>query len=70
MNQLRMRTKKRTRKAFLSVYIEYQAAMRIIRKNILFPSNSPKTLALQLFTGKVEAGFPSPVDGYVEKSLV
>jgi DNA polymerase V len=36
---------------------------------LLFPSKLPKTLALPLFTGKVAAGFPSPADDYVEKTL-
>ncbi len=35
----------------------------------LFPSLYPKALALPLFTGKVAAGFPSPADDYVEKTL-
>lgn len=35
----------------------------------LFPSLFPKALALPLFTGKVAAGFPSPADDYVEKTL-
>jgi DNA polymerase V len=35
----------------------------------LLPSPSPGALALPLFTGKVAAGFPSPADDYVEKTL-
>ena len=34
-----------------------------------YPANSPSRLSLALFTGKVAAGFPSPADDYVEKSL-
>ena len=36
---------------------------------ILFLAKNVKTLALPLFTGKVAAGFPSPADDYVEKTL-
>jgi DNA polymerase V len=35
----------------------------------LFPSLPPKALALPLFIGKVAAGFPSPADDYIEKTL-
>jgi DNA polymerase V len=43
--------------------------MPAITAPLLFPSQFPKTLALPLFTGKVAAGFPSPADDYVEKTL-
>jgi DNA polymerase V len=43
--------------------------MPAITAQLLFPSQSPKTQALPLFTGKVAAGFPSPADDYVEKTL-
>ncbi|MGJ0485179.1 MAG: LexA family protein [Methylomicrobium sp.] len=43
--------------------------MPAITAPLLFPSPCPKTLALPLFTGKVAAGFPSPADDYVEKTL-
>jgi len=36
---------------------------------ILFPSKMPSLCALPLFSGKVAAGFPSPADDYVEKTL-
>jgi DNA polymerase V len=36
---------------------------------ILFPSNTPSLCVLPLFSGKVAAGFPSPADDYVEKTL-
>jgi DNA polymerase V len=32
-------------------------------------AQNPPVLALPLFTGKVAAGFPSPADDYVEKTL-
>ncbi len=37
--------------------------------SILFPSSSPSTVAIPLFSGKVAAGFPSPADDYIEKTL-
>jgi DNA polymerase V len=43
--------------------------MPAITAPLLFPSKCPKTLALPMFTGKVAAGFPSPADDYVEKTL-
>lgn len=43
--------------------------MRIIPTSFSVPSQSQTILALPLFTGKVAAGFPSPADDYVEKTL-
>ena len=37
--------------------------------DILYPVNEPEVVALPLFTGKVAAGFPSPADDYIEKTL-
>ena len=36
---------------------------------VLLPMPQPGVLFLPLFSGKVAAGFPSPADDYVEKSL-
>ena len=36
---------------------------------VLFPNPRPRVLRLPLFSGKVAAGFPSPADDYVEKTL-
>jgi len=36
---------------------------------VLFPTLQPGALPLPLFSGKVAAGFPSPADDYVEKTL-
>jgi len=36
---------------------------------VLLPSLLPLVLPLPLFSGKVAAGFPSPADDYVEKTL-
>lgn len=36
---------------------------------ISFPSKSPSQLNIPLFSGKVAAGFPSPADDYIEKTL-
>lgn len=37
--------------------------------SIFIPTTNPKKLALPLFVGKVAAGFPSPADDYVDKTL-
>jgi len=37
--------------------------------NMLFPALTLMPVALPLFSGKVAAGFPSPADDYVEKTL-
>jgi len=37
--------------------------------SVFKPAPSPCRCLLPLFTGKVAAGFPSPADDYVEKSL-
>ncbi|PPD24026.1 MAG: DNA polymerase V [Methylobacter sp.] len=36
---------------------------------MLFPAHTRIPVALPLFSGKVAAGFPSPADDYVEKTL-
>jgi DNA polymerase V len=36
---------------------------------ILYSTKTPTVIALPLFNGKVAAGFPSPADDYVEKTL-
>ena len=36
---------------------------------VLLPMPQPDVLFLPLFSGKVAAGFPSPADDYVEKTL-
>lgn len=36
---------------------------------ILFPAKAPPQISIPLFISKVPAGFPSPADDYVEKSL-
>ncbi|MCK5830238.1 MAG: translesion error-prone DNA polymerase V autoproteolytic subunit [Methylococcales bacterium] len=37
--------------------------------SISFPSESPNSRLIPLFSGKVAAGFPSPADDYIEKTL-
>ncbi|MFU8790404.1 MAG: LexA family protein [Methylobacter sp.] len=36
---------------------------------VLSATPDPKTVTLPLFSGKVSAGFPSPADDYIEKTL-
>ncbi len=37
--------------------------------SISFPAESPMSMDIPLFAGKVAAGFPSPADDYIEKTL-
>ncbi|MDO9240846.1 MAG: translesion error-prone DNA polymerase V autoproteolytic subunit [Methylicorpusculum sp.] len=37
--------------------------------NLFFPELTPKPVCLPFFSGKVSAGFPSPADDYIEKTL-
>ncbi len=37
--------------------------------SIFLPATSPNPVAIPLFSGKVAAGFPSPADDYIEKTL-
>jgi len=46
-----------------------QAFIRTVLTDIFTPARSLCRVALPLFTGKVAAGFPSPADDYVEKTL-
>ena len=45
------------------------ATMSMSAFTVLLPTPCPRVLPLPLFSGKVAAGFPSPADDYVEKSL-
>ena len=36
---------------------------------IYFPDKNPSSISVPLFTDKVAAGFPSPADDYIEKTL-
>ena len=44
-------------------------SLTITSDPILYPTQVPIRVSLPLFNGKVAAGFPSPADDYVEKSL-
>lgn len=41
----------------------------MLPSDFIFPARRFKRLTLPLFSGKVAAGFPSPADDYVEKTL-
>ncbi|CCE22766.1 LexA family protein [Methylotuvimicrobium alcaliphilum] len=43
--------------------------MIIMPTTVLYAASNPKTVNLPLFAGKVSAGFPSPADDYIEKTL-
>ncbi len=40
-----------------------------LREIVFLPHPEPTVLDIPLFTGKVAAGFPSPADDYIEKTL-
>jgi DNA polymerase V len=46
-----------------------QSLIGTLSTNILNPARRLLRITLPLFSGKVAAGFPSPADDYVEKSL-
>jgi DNA polymerase V len=46
-----------------------QSFIRPVLTDIFYPSRTLRRITLPLFTGKVAAGFPSPADDYIEKSL-
>jgi DNA polymerase V len=41
----------------------------VIAADRLFPAKMPRRIPLPLFSGKVAAGFPSPADDFIEKTL-
>lgn len=41
----------------------------MLSSDFINPSSTFTTVAIPLFTGKVAAGFPSPADDYIEKTL-
>ncbi|WP_341325883.1 translesion error-prone DNA polymerase V autoproteolytic subunit [Methylotuvimicrobium sp. KM2] len=43
--------------------------MIIMPTTVLYAASNPKTVNLPLFSGKVSAGFPSPADENIEKTL-
>jgi len=45
------------------------ASFNSVSSTISFPTDSPKQHSIPLFTDKVAAGFPSPADDYIEKTL-
>ncbi len=52
--------------------IHLSGSINNVRSNIavvLYPARKPGSLSIPLFNGKVAAGFPSPADDYIEKTL-
>ena len=48
---------------------QHASLEKTITDSFLHPAQNPKALACPLFTGKVAAGFPSPADDHIEKTL-
>jgi DNA polymerase V len=64
------REQKENKKIFFSLPKKYRETMHMTSFTIILcPTPLPRVLPLPLFSGKVAAGFPSPADDYVEKSL-
>jgi len=53
----------------IPLYHSCLATMSTPSFTVLLPTHCPYLLPLPLFSGKVAAGFPSPADDYVEKTL-
>lgn len=52
-----------------SIAAEWTQEQVNLASNILWPTKSANELKIPLFSGKVAAGFPSPTDDYIEKTL-
>jgi len=48
---------------------QHPSLEKTMTDSFLHPAQNPNTLACPLFTGKVAAGFPSPADDHIEKTL-
>jgi len=48
---------------------EQSVASSSLFSSVSIPAESPTIVDIPLFTGKVAAGFPSPADDYIEKTL-
>jgi DNA polymerase V len=57
------------RKQSIEILTNKAIDITVDTSNILLPSLTPSLVALPLFTSKVAAGFPSPADDYVDKTL-
>ena len=53
----------------IAFYYSRLATMSTPSFTVILPTPCPHVLTLPLFSGKVAAGFPSPADDYVEKTL-
>ncbi len=49
--------------------LAFRKQLFIESSTLSFPSTFPSRLKIPLFSGKVAAGFPSPADDYIEKTL-
>lgn len=56
-------------KSMLTIRKQQFKSFKEHTENIYFPDKNPSIISVPLFTGKVAAGFPSPADDYIEKTL-
>ncbi len=56
-------------KSMLEMRKKVCVAEQVAAGRILFPNPEAINVEIPLFTGKVAAGFPSPADDYIEKTL-
>lgn len=57
-------------KSMLTVRKQQFTAFNALSEKLFFPTLNPKKITtVPLFTSKVAAGFPSPADDYIEKTL-
>ncbi|MCK5478543.1 MAG: translesion error-prone DNA polymerase V autoproteolytic subunit [Methylococcales bacterium] len=56
-------------KLMLNMQKQHFESFNTHASRIYFPDKNAPTISVPLFTGKVAAGFPSPADDYIEKTL-
>ena len=56
-------------KLMLNMQKQHFESFNTHASQVYFPDKNASTISVPLFTGKVAAGFPSPADDYIEKTL-
>jgi len=58
-----------TVRQLLNIRKQHASLEKTMTDSFLHPAQNPNPLTCPLFTGKVAAGFPSPADDHIEKTL-
>jgi len=66
---LKYKEQMQNKKGYTFGFPELAQCMLHMFKQVLFPQPKPNKVFILLFNGKVSAGFPSPADDYVQKTL-